>query len=71
MNNFGEKNLTDYLTFEDDLLGANSEIALKLRQFYMQIQEEPLPLHLLELLDKLEQAEQDSLRSEEKRFDPL
>ncbi|MDD9330139.1 MAG: NepR family anti-sigma factor [Bartonella sp.] len=71
MNNFGEKNLTDYFTFEDDLLGTNSEIALKLRQFYMQIQEEPLPLHLLELLDKLEQAEQDSLRSEEKRFDPL
>ncbi|MDD9333380.1 MAG: NepR family anti-sigma factor, partial [Bartonella sp.] len=64
-------NLTDYFTFEDDLLGTNSEIALKLRQFYMQIQEEPLPLHLLELLDKLEQAEQDSLRSEEKRFDPL
>ncbi|WP_407965321.1 NepR family anti-sigma factor [Bartonella sp. C271] len=71
MNNFGEKNLTDYFTFEDDLLGANSEIALKLRQFYMQIQEEPLPLHLLELLDKLEQAEKDSLHSEEKRFDLL
>ncbi|OPB32170.1 NepR family anti-sigma factor [Bartonella sp. AR 15-3] len=71
MNNFGEKNLTDYFTFEDDLLGANSEIALKLRQFYMRIQEEPLPLHLLELLDKLEQAEKDSLRSEEKRFDLL
>ncbi|AQX27113.1 NepR family anti-sigma factor [Bartonella sp. Raccoon60] len=71
MNNFGEKNLTDYFTFEDDLLGTNSEIALKLRQFYMQIQEEPLPLRLLELLDKLEQAEQDSLHSEEKRFDPL
>ncbi|AQX28395.1 MULTISPECIES: NepR family anti-sigma factor [unclassified Bartonella] len=71
MNNFGEKNLTDYFVFEDDLLGANNEIALKLRQFYMQIQEEPLPLHLLELLDRLEQAEQDSFYREEKRFDLL
>ncbi|MCZ2203734.1 NepR family anti-sigma factor [Bartonella sp. A05] len=66
MNNCGEKNITSYFTLEDDLLGSNSEIGLRLRQFYMKIQEEAIPTHLLELLDKLSRVEQTSLNSAEK-----
>ncbi|MCZ2328891.1 NepR family anti-sigma factor [Bartonella sp. F02] len=66
MNNCGEKNLTNYFALEDDILGTNSEIALKLRQFYMNIQEETIPVHLLELLEKLDKAEQMSLNRAEK-----
>ncbi|MGF7158211.1 NepR family anti-sigma factor [Bartonella heixiaziensis] len=66
MNDRDEKNLTNHLTLGDDLLGVNSQIARKLRQFYMEIQEEALPLRLLELLDRLEQAEQFSLNNVEK-----
>lgn len=57
MNDRDEKNLTNHFTFGDDLLGVNSEIGRKLRQLYMEIQEEALPTYLLELLDRLEQAE--------------
>ncbi|MBX4335260.1 NepR family anti-sigma factor [Bartonella raoultii] len=57
MNDRDEKNLSNPITYGDDLLGINSEIARKLRQFYMEIQEETLPAYLLELLDRLEQAE--------------
>ncbi|GAA5108474.1 NepR family anti-sigma factor [Bartonella jaculi] len=66
MNDRDEKNLTNHLTFGEDLLGVNSQIARKLRQFYMEIQEEALPLRLLELLDRLEKAEQFSLNNVEK-----
>ncbi|EYS94103.1 NepR family anti-sigma factor [Bartonella bacilliformis] len=58
MNNCGEKNLTDRCAFRDNLFGVNREIALKLRQFYMGIQEEAIPAHFLDLLKKLDQAEQ-------------
>ncbi|MBB5074345.1 hypothetical protein HNQ69_001483 [Bartonella callosciuri] len=66
MNDRDEKNLTNHLTFGDNLLGANNEIARKLRQFYMEIQEEALPRRLLELLDRLERAEQLSLNNVKK-----
>lgn len=66
MNDCGEKKLTSYFAVEDDLLGTNSEIGLRLRQFYMKIQEEAIPAHLLELLDKLGRVEQTSLNGVEK-----
>ncbi|WP_208436920.1 NepR family anti-sigma factor [Bartonella taylorii] len=66
MNDHDEKNLINHFTFGDDLLGANSEIARKLRQFYLEIQEEALPKRLLELLDRLERAEQFGLNNVEK-----
>ncbi|WP_336278476.1 NepR family anti-sigma factor [Bartonella sp. CB175] len=66
MNDRDEKNLTNYFSFGDDILGVNSEIARKLRQFYMEIQEEALPVRLLELLERLDQAEKLSLRNAKK-----
>ncbi|WP_375622692.1 MULTISPECIES: NepR family anti-sigma factor [unclassified Bartonella] len=66
MNDRDEKNLTRQFTVGDDLLGVNSEIARKLRQFYMEIQEEALPRCLLELLERLERAEQFDLNNVEK-----
>ncbi|WP_273719183.1 MULTISPECIES: NepR family anti-sigma factor [Bartonella] len=66
MNDRDEKNLTTQFKVGDDLLGANSEIARKLRQFYMEIQEEALPRRLLELLEKLERVEQFGLNNVEK-----
>ncbi|WP_455478018.1 NepR family anti-sigma factor [Bartonella sp. B10] len=66
MNDYDEKNLTNYFILGDDLLGANSEIARKLRQFYLEIQEEALPMRFLELLEKLDQAEQFGLNNVEK-----
>ncbi|UNE53817.1 NepR family anti-sigma factor [Bartonella machadoae] len=66
MNDRGEKNLNNHCTVGDDLLGVNCEIARKLRQFYMEIQEEALPVRLLELLDRLERAEQFHLNNVEK-----
>ncbi|WP_019221316.1 NepR family anti-sigma factor [Bartonella senegalensis] len=66
MNDRDEKNLTNHFTFGEDLLGVNSEIARKLRRFYLEIQEEALPAHLLELLDRLEQVEQFGLKNIEK-----
>ncbi|WP_375641793.1 MULTISPECIES: NepR family anti-sigma factor [unclassified Bartonella] len=66
MNDRDEKNLTTQFKVGDDLLGVNSEIARKLRQFYTEIQEEALPRCLLELLEKLERAEQFGLNNVEK-----
>ncbi len=66
MNDRDEKNITNHCMFGDDLLGVNSEIARKLRQFYLEIQEEALPRRLLELLDRLERAEQFGLNNVEK-----
>ncbi|AGF74942.1 hypothetical protein BAnh1_10740 [Bartonella australis AUST/NH1] len=66
MNDSGEKSLAGHFTFGDDLLGVNSEIALKLRQFYMKVQEETIPIQLLELLEKLDQAERASSGRAEK-----
>ncbi|MFN0263636.1 NepR family anti-sigma factor [Tepidamorphus sp. 3E244] len=36
----------------------NNEIARKLRAFYSSLEEEPVPPRFIELLDKLDQAEQ-------------
>lgn len=66
MNDRDEKNLTNHFAFGNDLLGINSEIARKLRQFYTEIQEEALPCRFLELLDKLERAEQFDLNNVKK-----
>ncbi|WP_332065698.1 NepR family anti-sigma factor [Bartonella sp. CB189] len=66
MNDRDGKNITNHFSFGDDILGVNSEIARKLRQFYMEIQEEALPVRLLELLERLDQAEKLSLRNVKK-----
>ncbi|EJF88008.1 NepR family anti-sigma factor [Bartonella rattimassiliensis] len=66
MNDRDEKNLTTQFKVGDDLLGVNSEIARKLRQFYIEIQEEALPWCLLELLERLERAEQFDLNNVKK-----
>ncbi|WP_417308265.1 NepR family anti-sigma factor [Devosia sp.] len=43
---------------EDDGLGTNSDIGNKLRALYGAVQDEGIPSNLLDLLDKLDQAEQ-------------
>lgn len=42
----------------DDGLGPNSDIGAKLRAYYGTVQEEPIPEKFLDLLEKLDQAEQ-------------
>ena len=42
----------------DDGLGPNSDIGAKLRALYGAVQEENIPDTLLDLLEKLDQAEQ-------------
>lgn len=41
-----------------DLLGSNSNIAVKLKEFYKTLQDEPIPNKFLDLLEKLDQAEE-------------
>lgn len=41
----------------DDGLGPNSDIGAKLRAYYGTVQEEPIPEKFLDLLEKLDQAE--------------
>lgn len=41
----------------EDGLGANSDIGAKLRAYYGTVQEEPIPEKFLDLLEKLDQAE--------------
>ncbi|WP_295894185.1 NepR family anti-sigma factor [uncultured Bartonella sp.] len=60
MDDGKEKNGSEIFGPDDDLLGSNSEIAVKLRQFYTAIQEEKIPDKFLDLLDKLDKAEQES-----------
>lgn len=60
MDDGKEKNGSDIFGPDDDLLGSNSEIAVKLRQFYTAIQEEKIPEKFLDLLEKLDKAEQES-----------
>ncbi|WP_176526778.1 NepR family anti-sigma factor [Rhizobium subbaraonis] len=40
--------------------GAEAQIAQKLRSFYTSVQEEPIPQQFLDLLEKLDLAEQRS-----------
>ena len=42
---------------QDEGLGPNTEIGSRLRALYGSVQEEGLPDHLLELLEKLDSAE--------------
>jgi hypothetical protein len=42
----------------EDGLGPNSDIGAKLRAYYGTVQEEPIPDKFLDLLEKLDQAEQ-------------
>ena len=47
---------------QKDILGPNCEVGLKLKALYTTIQDETIPDHLLDLLEKLDQAEQESTR---------
>ncbi|MHC5305806.1 NepR family anti-sigma factor [Bartonella sp. LJL80] len=58
MDDSNDMNRADDFGSDDDLLGSNSEIAVKLRQFYTAIQDEAIPDKFLDLLEKLDQAEQ-------------
>ncbi len=60
MDDSTEKHCALTVDSDDDLLGSNSEIAVKLKQFYAAIQEEKLPDTILDLLEKLDEAEQES-----------
>ncbi|CAM1641765.1 NepR family anti-sigma factor [Bartonella choladocola] len=60
MDDGKEKNGSENFGPQDDLLGSNSEIAVKLRQFYTALQEEEIPEKFLDLLEKLDKAEQGS-----------
>lgn len=42
--------------------GAEAQIAQKLRSFYTSVQEEPIPQKFLDLLEKLDLAEQRSMQ---------
>lgn len=42
---------------EEEGLGANSEIGIKLRALYGSVEEEGIPDRLMDLLDKLDRAE--------------
>ena len=44
----------------DDGLGPNTDIGAKLRALYGAVQDEPIPEDILDLLDKLDQAERNS-----------
>lgn len=60
MDDSTEKHCAVTIGSDDDRLGSNSEIAVKLKQFYAAIQEEKLPDTILDLLEKLDEAEQES-----------
>ncbi|WP_094505442.1 NepR family anti-sigma factor [Brucella thiophenivorans] len=45
-----------------DILGPNCEVGLKLKALYTSIQDETIPDRFLDLLEKLDQAEQESTR---------
>ena len=45
----------------DDGLGANSDIGAKLRALYGAVQDEPIPSRILDLLEKLDEAEQKNI----------
>jgi len=47
-----------------DILGPNCEVGLKLKALYTSIQDETIPDRFLDLLEKLDQAEQGSTREQ-------
>ncbi len=50
-----------------DLLGPQCEVGLKLRTLYASLQDESIPDRLLDLLEKLAQVEQESVRDDSVR----
>ncbi|KAB2698519.1 NepR family anti-sigma factor [Ochrobactrum sp. GPK 3] len=50
-----------------DILGPNCEVGLKLKALYASIQDETIPDRFLDLLEKLDQAEQESMRGQSTR----
>ena len=52
---------------QEDILGPNCEVGLKLKALYTSIQEETIPDRFLDLLEKLDQAEQESMREHNTR----
>lgn len=51
----------------DDGLGPNSDIGSRLRALYGAVQDEGVPAQLLDLLEKLDHAEQEQAGSQSKR----
>jgi len=47
-----------------DILGPNCEVGLKLKALYTSIQDETIPDRFLDLLEKLDQVEQESMREQ-------
>lgn len=47
-----------------EALGPNTDIGAKLRAFYGSVQDQPIPDKFLDLLEKLDQAEQRSAPAE-------
>ncbi|WP_407975799.1 NepR family anti-sigma factor [Brucella pseudogrignonensis] len=47
-----------------DILGPNCEVGLKLKALYTSIQDESIPDRFLDLLEKLDQVEQESMREQ-------
>ncbi|WP_343312712.1 NepR family anti-sigma factor [Brucella sp. BE17] len=52
---------------QKDILGPNCEVGFKLRALYTSIQDETVPDRFLDLLEKLDQAEQESMRGQSTR----
>ncbi|AIJ68624.1 NepR family anti-sigma factor [Brucella suis] len=52
---------------QKDILGPNCEVGLKLKALYASIQDETIPDQFLDLLEKLDQAEQESMRGQNNR----
>lgn len=50
-----------------DVLGSNCEVGLKLKALYSSIQDEDIPDRFLELLEKLDQAEQEGAHEQRTR----
>ncbi len=52
---------------QKDILGPNCEIGMKLKALYASIQDETIPDKFLDLLEKLDQAEQENMRGQNTR----
>jgi len=55
---------TAYSRIRNGILGPNCEVGLKLKALYASIQDEAIPDRFLDLLEKLDQAEQESMRGQ-------
>ncbi len=52
---------------QKDILGPHCEVGFKLRALYASIQDETIPDRFLDLLEKLDQVEQESMRGQSSR----